>query len=214
MRKAATCANLRAPALSYFGVPDKNRGKGPVFATSLSLRGFLIVFLGLSFAVLGWRSVSAQTDIALTADMVGSFAASYADVKVKADELSAKYEVPDGGTASAAWQAWMGVGGAKEELDDTVGAYGFSDFAAWIQTFSAVARAYAFAKDSGALDSEMAAALEKIRTDPNIPQAQKDMLLQQLQASAGAISGMRPSQENIDAVAPHVDQLSAVFEGN
>jgi hypothetical protein len=186
-----------------------------VFATSLILRGFLIVFLGLSLAVPGWWGVSAQTgDIALTAGTVGSFAASYADVKAKADELSAKYDVPEGGSESDAWQAWMGVGEAKAELDATVGAHGFSDFAVWIQTFSAVARAYAFAKDGGALDSDMAAALEKIRSDPNIPQAQKDMLLQQLQASAGAISGMRPSQENIDAVAPYVDQLSAVFEGN
>jgi hypothetical protein len=187
-----------------------------VLATSSSLRGFLIVFLSLSVAVFFWRGVSAQTgDITLTSDMVGNFAASFADVKAKADELSAEYGAPpDGGSASAAWQAWMGVGGAKAELDATVGAHGFSDFAVWTQTLSAIARAYAFAKDGGALDTEMAAALEKIRNDPNIPQAQKDMLLQQLQASAGAISGMRPSQENIDAVAPYVDELSAVFEGN
>jgi hypothetical protein len=131
--------------------------------------------------------------MALTVDIVGNFAASYSDVKAKADELSAEYDVPDGGTATAAWQAWMGVGGAKVELDASVSAHGFADFGAWIQAFSAIARAYAFAKDGGALDNDMAAALEKIKDDPSIPQAQKDMLLQQLQASAGAIASMRPT---------------------
>jgi hypothetical protein len=161
------------------------------------------------------RTVSAQTsDMTLTADVVQNFAASHADIRTKADELSATYSVPEGGSATAAWQAWMGVGGAKAELDGAVAAHGFTDFGAWLQAFSSIARAYAFAKDGGALDNDMAQALAQIQNDPNIPKAQKDMLLQQLQASAGAISSMRPSQENIDAVAPYVGQLSVVFEDN
>jgi hypothetical protein len=186
--------------------------------TAIHPRLFRFLFAICALALIlpiGGRTVSAQTgDITLTADVVGSFAASYADVRAKADELSATYDVPDGGTATAAWQAWMGVGGAKAELDGAVAAHGFADFGAWLQAFSSIARAYAFAKDGGALDNDMAQALAQIQNDPNIPQAQKDMLLQQLQASAGAISSMRPAQENIDAVAAHIDQLSVIFEGN
>jgi hypothetical protein len=177
---------------------------------------FLFVICALAFAIpVGDCTASAQTgDIALTAEMVENFAASYAGVRAKADELSASYDVPEGGSATTAWQAWMGVGGAKADLDAAVAEHGFADFGEWLQAFSSVARAYAFAKDGGALDNDMAQALAQIQNDPNIPQAQKDMLLQQLQASAGAISSMRPSQENIDAVAPYVDQLSVVFEDN
>ena len=191
-------------------------GSPPMTAVRPRLFRFLFVICGLALVIpIGGRTVAAQTDdIALTAEMVENFAASYVSVRAKADELGAKYDVPEGDTATSAWQAWMGVGGAKAELDAAVAGHGFSDFGTWLQAFSSVARAYAFAKDGGALDNDMAQALAQIQNDPNIPQAQKDMLLQQLQASAGAISSMRPSQENIDAVAPYVDQLSVVFEDN
>lgn len=186
--------------------------------TAIHPRLFQILFVICTVALvlpIGGRAASSQTgDIALTSAMVEKFAASYASVRAKADELSAKYEVPEGDTATSAWQAWMGVGGAKAELDAAVAGHGFADFGTWLQVFSSVARAYAFAKDGGALDNDMAQALAQIQNDPNIPQAQKDMLLQQLQASAGAISSMRPSQENIDAVVPYIDQLSVVFEDN
>jgi hypothetical protein len=38
------------------------------------------------------------------------------------------------------------------------------------------------------------------------------MLLQQMQAAMGAVNAMRPSQENLDAVAPYADQLAVLFE--
>jgi hypothetical protein len=207
---------MLAPAVALWSAERNQERSPPMIAARPRLCRFLFVLCALALVLwTDWRPVSAQTgDIALTADIVENFGASYSDVRAKADELSATYSVPEGDSATAGWQAWMGVGGAKAELDAAVAAHGFADFGGWLQAFSSIARAYAFAKDGGALDKDMAEALARIESDPNIPQAQKDMLLQQLQMSAGAISSMRPSQENIDAVAPHIDVLSVIFEDN
>ena len=91
-------------------------------------------------------------------------------------------------------------------------AHGFSDFNIWIRTFSAVARAYAFSQEGQDLDNQMAEALEKVRSDPDIPAAQKEMMIQQLQHSADIIAAIRPSPGNVDAVAPYIDQLGAIFD--
>jgi hypothetical protein len=202
-------------AASHGGVDLREDWEHFVIATNGKLRQFSIVLFGMALLLsAGGQFAVAQTaDVALTTDIVENFVASYTEVRAKADELSTQYNVPDGGAAGQAWALWAGVGAAKSELDATVDAHEFADFNAWLEALSAIARAYAFAKEGGALDNEMAAALEKIRNDPNLPAAQKDMMLQQLEASAGAIAGMRPSQENIDAVTPYVDQLALVFDG-
>lgn len=178
------------------------------------LRMLALVFFGLAFTL----SASAQTaappaSVTLTPEAVESFIASFPVVRAKANELSAQYQVPEG-DATATWQAWAGIEAARSELDATVGAYGFADFTAWTQTMSAVGRAYAFAREGASLDGKMAEALDKIRNHPDIPAGQKEMMIQQLQHSAGAIAGMRPPQENIDAVDAYTDQLKAVFDDN
>jgi hypothetical protein len=166
--------------------------------------------LALTFAAQGQPATSAAAS--LGPDTVVSFIASFPEVRSKTDQLSAMYDVPGGGQAGSAWQAWGAVAGAKAELDAVVGAHGFTDFHSWTQVLSAVAQAYAFAREGGALDSQMAEALEAIRDNPNIPAAQKEMMLQQLQHSSAAIAGIRPPQEHIDAVTPHIESLAIIFE--
>ena len=39
----------------------------------------------------------------------------------------------------------------------------------------------------------------------------KQMLMQQMQASAGAIAAIKPSQANLDAVKPYMTQLAPLF---
>ena len=60
----------------------------------------------------------------------------------------------------------------------------------------------------------MAEAIEKVRNDPNIPAAQKELILQQLQHSNAAIAGMRPSEESLKAVEPYGEQLKAMFDND
>ena len=178
------------------------------------LRSLALVFFGLALTLSASGQTAPPASVTLTPGTVESFIASFPVVRAKANELSAQYQVPEGGSAAATWQAWAGIEAARNELDATVGAYGFPDFTAWTQTMSAVARAYAFSREGASLDGKMAEALAKIRDHPNIPAAQKEMMIQQLQHSAGAIAGMRPSQENIDAVKAYSEQLKAVFDDN
>ena len=110
------------------------------------------------------------------------------------------------------WTAWMAVGGAKGAFDQAVKAHGFDDFQSWVGVMTSVGMAYGFAKDGGQMDAGMAAAVKQIQDNPNLTDDQKKMMLQQMTASMGAVAAIKPPQANIDAVAPYVDQLTAVFK--
>ena len=115
-------------------------------------------------------------------------------------------------TTASAWTAWLAVGGAKGALDASVQAHGFDNFMSWLQVMTSVAMAYAFVKDGGEMDADMAQAIEQIKSNPSHSAAQKEMMLQQMEASMGAVASIRPSQANIDAVRPYEEQLAAVFD--
>jgi uncharacterized protein YneF (UPF0154 family) len=152
--------------------------------------------------------------VTLTANAVEGLIASYADVKRTSEELKAQYGEPgEGGNDPASdWTAWLAVGGAKGALDSSVQAHGFDNFMSWLQVMTSVAMAYAFVKDGGEMDASMAQAIEQIKNNPSLSAAQKEMMLQQMQASMGAVASIRPSQANIDAVKPYEEQLAAVFD--
>jgi hypothetical protein len=152
------------------------------------------------------------TNVPLTADAVQAFIASYPAVKAAADKLSKKYGVKrDDSSEANAWGAWMTATAAWAELNGTVTPYGYSDFQTWLATTISVATAYSFAKEGGAMDAGMAQALDQIKNNPSLSDAQKKMMLDQLQAATGAVAAMRPPQENIDAVTPYLEQLGTLF---
>jgi len=151
--------------------------------------------------------------VPLSADMVQRVIVSYPGLKAKAEELGKRYDAPDEGFAEGL-QAWMMASSLHGELNTLAGQYGFDSFLGWLQTVYSVAQAYAFAQGGDKMDAQIAEALAQIDSNPNIPAAQKEMLRQQIQASAAMIGGMRPSQENIDAVTPFLDQLKPVLEEN
>ena len=72
--------------------------------------------------------------------------------------------------------------------------------------------AYAFAKEGGGIDAGMDQALAEIQNNPSIPEAQKKMLIEQMKMASGAMSAIRPPQENIDAVTPYLEQLKPLFD--
>ena len=173
----------------------------------LALAAFALVF-----GVSGWTALAQSGGVSLNAGTVENFVASYAAVRAKADELSTQYNIAEGDTVAAGWRAWVGVEAARGQLDAAVGSYGFSDFSLWVQALSMIARAYAFTSELEATDIQMTEDLERIRADPNIPAAQREMMLQQLQHSLAIIALMRPSPENIEAVTPHLDRLAVIFD--
>jgi hypothetical protein len=150
----------------------------------------------------------------LTPQLVEQIIASTPDVTATAKGLSAKYGMEGrnfGDSPAGMFQAWSAHQGAQADMAAVCQKYGFPDFQSWVMTFSSVATAHAFAKQGGDLDNQMAAAMKQIESNPNLTPAQKQMLLQQFQAQAASIGAMRPSQANIDAVAPYSDQLDALF---
>jgi hypothetical protein len=189
-------------------------------ASKLLARGFAAVLFGaltlcgFGGTGIGTTSASAQMgmDVPLDTSLVEAFIQSYAAVKNAAETIGAKSGLDTDGDASSAWGAWMGATGAWGELNGLVTSYGFSDFGHWLQVTMTVAMTYAFAESGGAIDQGMAEALDAITNNPQLSDAQKEMMLQQLQASMGAIAGMQPSQANLDAVQPYMAELKALFE--
>lgn len=148
----------------------------------------------------------------LTPGSIENFIASYPEVKAKAEELRAQYEVEGDLSDAEVWRAWASVGGVKSQLDAVVQAHDFPDFSAWVRTLSVTAQAYAFSQGGADLDRKMAEALVRIESDPNFSEAQKEMMRQQLRHSADAIAAMRPSQASIDAVMPYAEELGQLFD--
>lgn len=170
--------------------------------------------VALSVWVSGPALAQSMNQVPLTAATVEAVIASYPAVKQTADELSAKYgDVGGGGSdPGAAFGAWMAVSAAHGALNGTVQQYGFTDYATWVNTLTSVVFAHAFAGEGGEMNTQMAEAVAQIQNNPNLTDAQKEMMLQQIQASMGALAMMRPSQQNADAVAPYADQLRALLE--
>jgi len=148
----------------------------------------------------------------LTPDLVENFIASYPKVKAKVDDLKAQYDVTEDLSATATWRAWAGIDGANSQLDAIVRAYDFPDFQSWVRTLSVTAQAYAFTRSGADLDRKMAEALARIENDPNLTEAQKEMIRQQLRHSAEAIAAIKPSQGSIDAVTPYAEELEQLFD--
>ena len=149
--------------------------------------------------------------VALNKTIIESFISSYPTVKQSADTVSKKYNIKTDGAQASGWGAWMGANAAWGEMNAVVKPFGFDTFQTWLNATISVAMAYSFAKDGGKMDTQMADAMAKIQNDPNIPPAQKQMLMQQMQASSGAIASIKPPQANLDAVKPYMAQLAPLF---
>jgi hypothetical protein len=176
-----------------------------------TFRGVAGALVGVAVAFAGQAEEPARPSL-LTPSVVENFITSYPEVKAKVDELRARYDVAGDLSELAAWRAWAEAGGAESQLDFVVQAYEFPDFATWVRTLSVTAQAYAFAQSGADLDRKMAEALARVESDPNLPDAQKEMMRQQLLHSGHAIAAMMPSQASVDAVRPYVEQLGQLFD--
>ncbi len=184
---------------------------------AITIRGFVaavaILVAGLVATDAGAQGLPAN-QVQLTTGIVEAFIASYPDVRRTADSLEERYGVDagNGEDPMAAWQGWMAVTEAQGALNSVCQTYGFDGFMPWLQVFSSVATAYAFVREGGGVDEKMAGSIAEVRNNPNLSDAQKQMLIQQMQAAMGMVNTMMPPQENLDAVAPYADRLAILFE--
>lgn len=176
------------------------------------LLGVLLLAMSAGLNAAPARAQQPDANFALTEPMVAGFITSYPAVQALGETFRERYGLPEGDDPASGWQAFMAYRDAMSELDGVVAAHGFAGFGDWIQAATAIAMAYAFAEDGGGMDSEMAAAIADIRNNPDIPAAQKEMLLQQFQAQAQMLSSIRPPQANLDAVNAHAAELKALFD--
>ncbi|HZP19976.1 MAG TPA: hypothetical protein VFB16_07170 [Bauldia sp.] len=186
------------------------------FAMKAAFAALAIAALPLSAAVVAAPAAAQMPammqSIPLTPAVIENFIRSYPAIKEAAPAIGKKYGIDGDDDSAAGWGAWMMATQAWGELNGMVQQYGFSDFGNWLQTTMSVAMAYSFAKEGPQMDTQMAEAIDQIKNNPSIPEAQKQMMLQQMQASSAAIAGVRPPQENIDAITPYLTQLAPLFD--
>ncbi len=174
----------------------------------------MLMLGGFDGGRLGMVEASAQMmqQVDLDAATVEAFIQSYPAVKDAAKTIGAKYGLSTEGDAQTAWGAWMAATGAWGDLNAIVTPYGFTDFSNWLQVTMTVATTYAFAASGGAIDQGVAQALAAIKDNPSLSDAQKQMMIQQLQGSMGAMAAMQPSETNLAAVKPYMAELKALFD--
>lgn len=158
----------------------------------------------------------ATPSVTLTDEKVRGFIQSYPTVTAKMDEIETKYNLPKSGNGSPAqtWQAMATYREISGELDGLVDDYGFASYGEWVQTAMTIAMAHAFARKGGNLDSQMAETIAQVENNPDIPAAQKEMILQQLQAQSQMMAGVRPSEENVAVVGRFTSELDQLFDKN
>lgn len=149
----------------------------------------------------------------LTEEIVGNFVTAYPVVQERLDSYS-DFAAPEGDSPADAMAAYLTYQQASSELDDLVGQYGFESFMNWVQTTSSVVTAYAFAREGGAMDEQLAQAIEGIRSNPNLTDEQKDAMIEQMGVAMQSVTALRPDQVSIDAVSAYSDELAEIFEDN
>ena len=163
-------------------------------------------------ALVAPASAQMGTQIELTAQSVEGIIASYPELKAAAKDLEAKYHVGKGDDVGSTWGAWLAYGDARARFDGLVQTHGFANFEEWVQTLVSVALAYSFAKNGPEMDAGMQQAVDSIQSNPNLSDAQKKMMIEQIQSSMGAVSALKPSENNLKAVGPYMDAIAKALE--
>ena len=177
---------------------------------NLALAIVATMSLALASALLG-APAHAQSELMLTDQQITGFITSYPDVQALAEELEG--EAPEAGDdLAASLGALATYRDAMTRLNATVAAHGFADYAEWLQVTSAISLAYVYARDGGAMDAQMQAAIAQIEANPSLSDEQKAMVVEQMRAASGAIDDQRPPQPNIDAVNARADELATIFD--
>lgn len=185
------------------------------------MRFVRIVFLA-SAAVLLTQGAFAQKEPALTDRQIESFIASFPAVL----EFGKRHHLDDvemvgdskGGIAAQYRERmqYLRDKGIYDEFGSIVRPHGFSSPEAWTAVAQRVLKAYV-ANSIGAqkveMDAQMQAALRQLQSDPNIPAAQKEAILKQMQGSAAMMKELyATSPADKAAMLPHMTQLKELFE--
>lgn len=155
--------------------------------------------------------------IQLSPELVEAFLASYPELHDLGEQLKQKYgEVEtDPEDPSSFVAGFARYADAKAEMEAIVQRHGIQSIEDWAHVAYSVMLAYSFAErgeGGGSVDSEMAEAIDQIKTDKSIPDQQKQQLIAMLQQQMAQISQLRPPAGNIEVVQKYADQIKLIAE--
>jgi hypothetical protein len=146
----------------------------------------------------------AQTGAPLTEDQVASFISTYPALRALGDKYAAA-----GAGGPSAFGAVMGQIKASQGYDEfaaVIKKHGFDDVEQWAEVANRVTMAYAalmMEDQSAQMKTQLEATRKQIEADTNMSPEQKKAVLKQLDASAGAMTGLPVSEADKAAVRPH-----------
>jgi hypothetical protein len=182
-------------AMMYAG---KNKGRTPAMLKS--------VITAAAFAIATISTGLAQMPDFQPVELTDTSAANALDAMPAIFAVARNYDGQGvGGDMDGLVTGFAGLrnfADAQEQLGVAVGAYGFDSYPDWVATTQTILATYAYIKTAGAREQmapAMDAAMQKVLDNPNIPQAQKDAIIAQLDGANAANAARQanaPSEEN------------------
>jgi hypothetical protein len=154
----------------------------------------------------------------LTEDQVTAFIASFPTIRAMGEKYSNELAgMADTSNPNAFGTMMAGIKGSRgyDEYVAAIEKHGFDDMEEWGTVANRVMRAF-MANTMEAHSAQMKAQLDQsrkqIEADTSMPPEQKKMLLQQLEASAGMVTGMGVSEADKAVVRRHQAALDRVMK--
>jgi len=155
--------------------------------------------------------------IDLNRDMVERFLASYPEIRA----VGAKYEKKPGSASSedpvAAFSEFLQHKAALGEIKTVLNKHGFKTFVQWLDVARSVAIAYGFVKSGkspGELGNQADKALEEIRKNPDLNDAQKQQMEMMVKQQMDMLKHFEPSPGNLAIVREMQPQIAAVLDSD
>lgn len=191
----------------------------PRHRSSLRALALAVAFI----AAAAFTPAEASGEPHLTEDQVERFIESMAEVRTWADDADelAEMEIDPGAEGitkpfSSALQHMQAQGGLSG-LETIVHDHGFESIDQWGRVGDRVVRAFMaleIEREHPDAKAELQEARREIEANPDIPEAQKEQLLQMLEQTAGAMMAMVEDvpEADRDALRPHMPRLRETLE--
>ncbi|MCB1419931.1 MAG: hypothetical protein KDJ74_13390 [Notoacmeibacter sp.] len=158
------------------------------------------------------ESMAPIKQIALDEARVARFADSFQQVSALFGEFDKEYEAGDADTVMDEVDYLAGNGEAVKAIEAKVKEAGFEGFEDWYDTAQSVMIARMWLTNPPSAE-ELDASEAEIQKMEGISDEEKQDLLASLAEARDQIETMKPTDENMAAVKPHLDKLEGVLGG-
>lgn len=155
--------------------------------------------------------------VELTRDMVERFLASYPEIRAVGAKYEKKPERSDSEDPVATFSEFLQHKAALGEIKAILDEHGFKTFTAWLDVARSVAIAYGFVKSGkspGELGDQAGKALEEIRRNPDLNDAQKQEMELMVKRQMDMLRHFEPSANNLAIVRELQPQIAVVLDSD